>query len=53
MRARIAPKKRSKPAPRTKKIPVPRPSNPGRHRGEDVGFGAPIEEPKPRRGEAS
>jgi len=51
MRARITPKKRTKPAVARTKVPAPRPSNPGLHRGEDVGrFGE--SESKPRRGEA-
>jgi len=52
MRARNAPKKRTKPAARTK-IPPPRPSNPGRHRGEDIGRFDQSELQRPRRGEAS
>ena len=52
MKARITPKKRTKPQTRRKVgSAVPRPTYSGDHRGEDVGrFG---EEIKPRRGEAS
>jgi hypothetical protein len=51
MRARITPKKRTKPTTRKKVGPaLPRPTQSGAHRGEDVGrFG---DEVKPRRGEA-
>jgi hypothetical protein len=65
MRARITPKKRNtKPSARKKAGPaVPRASQSGSHRGEDIGrfggsesrrpaFGGSVDEIKPRRGEA-